>query len=224
MAAVHADAGGREQCEALQPRAVAHGDLGRKPAAEGEHGHLGEGRQRLHERLEPGLEADTRARAAGARAGSLPFGQQRRLELARALAADPALLLLDEPASGLDESESDGFARLLLELAADGMAMMRVLLRMRRARGDPIHADGLADDVRRRVADAIRGEHRVGLDPETHEQRHEDRREQRPLRDDLRHQDADDEHHQDERGEQGDARDATICSRRRTFHQPDLKL
>ncbi|MBV9254234.1 MAG: ABC transporter ATP-binding protein, partial [Actinobacteria bacterium] len=43
-----------------------------------------------------------------------------------ALATQPKVLLLDEPASGLDDSESESFADLLVELAADGMAVLMV--------------------------------------------------------------------------------------------------
>lgn len=50
------------------------------------------------------------------RAGSLPYGHQRRLEIARALAIEPALLLLDEPAAGMNPAESDALHQLLLEL------------------------------------------------------------------------------------------------------------
>lgn len=60
------------------------------------------------------------------RADSLPTGLSRLVELGRALAAQPTLLLLDEPGSGLDATESEVLGDLLLELAADGMAILLV--------------------------------------------------------------------------------------------------
>jgi len=63
---------------------------------------------------------------ADERADAIPTGTARLLELARCLAGDPQLLLLDEPSSGLDETETDAFGRLLVELAAEGCSILMV--------------------------------------------------------------------------------------------------
>ena len=57
-------------------------------------------------------------------AGSLPFGLQRRLEIARALASDPVLLLLDEPAAGLNPTEKQQLLGLIGGLKSRGLTML----------------------------------------------------------------------------------------------------
>jgi branched-chain amino acid transport system ATP-binding protein len=85
-----------------------------------------------HDRTNAGASADEVLARVGLsdlanRAGdTLPTGQARLLELARALATKPRLLLLDEPSSGLSDTESEQLGELLCQLSADGMAVLLV--------------------------------------------------------------------------------------------------
>ncbi|MDA1116972.1 MAG: ABC transporter ATP-binding protein [Proteobacteria bacterium] len=59
-------------------------------------------------------------------AGSLPYGDQRRLEIARALATDPKLLALDEPAAGMNPAETQALRKLLNRIRADGVTILLI--------------------------------------------------------------------------------------------------
>jgi branched-chain amino acid transport system permease protein len=95
-------------------------------------------------------------------AGSLALGQQRTLEIARALCADPCLLLLDEPAAGLRYLEKQSLADLLRKLRGEGMGILLVEHDMDFVMGlaDRVVvmefgekiAEGLPDDVQRNPA------------------------------------------------------------------------
>jgi branched-chain amino acid transport system ATP-binding protein len=63
---------------------------------------------------------------ADKRSDELPTGQARLVEVGRALATEPTVLLLDEPASGQDASETEAFGALLRDLAHDGIAVVLV--------------------------------------------------------------------------------------------------
>src|SRR5438309_9159664 len=59
-------------------------------------------------------------------AGNLPYGDQRRLEIARALATDPVLLALDEPAAGMNAPETKGLRALLERIRGDGTTLLLI--------------------------------------------------------------------------------------------------
>ena len=80
----------------------------------------------LEARARRALELVELGHLAAAEATSLSYGQQRGVELARALASDPALLLLDEPAAGLNVRETDELARLIGRIRARGVTVLLV--------------------------------------------------------------------------------------------------
>jgi len=75
--------------------------------------------RRLRQEAGQALDRVGAGEVAEARPGELPYGMRKRIALARALAAQPKLLLLDEPASGLAENELDELGELIRELAAE---------------------------------------------------------------------------------------------------------
>ncbi len=104
----------------------------------GQHAHLGSGvveallrvgRHRADERRATGRARDVLERLglgdyAAWPASALPYGLQRRVELARAVAADPVLLMLDEPLAGLGGREADEVGRLVRDVAEEGPTVL----------------------------------------------------------------------------------------------------
>lgn len=104
------------------------------------------------------------------RAGDLPYGLQRRVEIARALATEPTYLLLDEPAAGLNDDESAALGATLGQLASAGIGIvliehdielvMTVSRRIFVMDAGSVIADGTPDEVRNKpeVVKAYLGE------------------------------------------------------------------
>lgn len=63
---------------------------------------------------------------AGDAIGHLTLGQVRLVDIARALASEPTLLMMDEPAAGLNDAETDNLAAMIMRLKKDGMTMLVV--------------------------------------------------------------------------------------------------
>jgi branched-chain amino acid transport system ATP-binding protein len=94
----------------------------------------------------------------GAQADAMPYGALKRLEIARALGSRPKLLLLDEPAAGLNQTETMAINALILELAKSGVTVVLVEHNMRLVMGVSDHivvldygrklCEGTAEQVR----------------------------------------------------------------------------
>ena len=89
------------------------------PAARGE-------TRKLRARALALLERFGMAHLAEHEAGGLAYGHQRRVEMMRALASDPALILLDEPVAGMNDVEAGELGEIFSGLARDGMGVLLI--------------------------------------------------------------------------------------------------
>jgi branched-chain amino acid transport system ATP-binding protein len=95
-------------------------------------------------------------------AGSMPYGALKRLEIARALAAEPKILLLDEPAAGLNPKETLEIDELIKSIAAEGTTVVLVEHNMKLVMGVSDHI--LVLDYGRRLAEGTAAEVRANPD------------------------------------------------------------
>jgi ABC-type branched-subunit amino acid transport system ATPase component len=88
--------------------------------------------------------------------GELPHGEQRLLEIARALALDPKILLLDEPMAGLNDSECDSVGAVVARLRGEGMTVLMIEHHVDAALSVSDHA--VVIDFGKRIFDGSPGE------------------------------------------------------------------
>lgn len=80
----------------------------------------------ISRRTEEALERTGLSDVAGELAANLSYGRRKYLEIARALATGPRLLVLDEPAAGLNDTETTALARFITSLSAEGLTILLV--------------------------------------------------------------------------------------------------
>jgi len=82
--------------------------------------------KKISERADQLLQLMELEKYSDSKAGSLPYGYQRRLEIARALATQPRLLLLDEPAAGMNDVETESLLKLIRRIRDDGVSIFLI--------------------------------------------------------------------------------------------------
>jgi branched-chain amino acid transport system ATP-binding protein len=96
-------------------------------------------------------------------ARNLPYGMQRRLEIARALASEPKLLLLDEPAAGTNPAEKIGLMKLVQSIRDRGVTVLLIEHDMKLVMGisDYVHVLDYGEEIAHGKPDAVRHDQRV---------------------------------------------------------------
>lgn len=96
-------------------------------------------------------------------ARNLPYGMQRRLEIARALASEPKLLLLDEPAAGTNPAEKVALMKLVQAIRDRGVTVLLIEHDMKLVMGisDYVHVLDYGEEIAHGKPDVVRHDHRV---------------------------------------------------------------